>query len=105
MKLRITHYRTVQGPPLPRKIKDAGVTLHTMEELNRGGAVPAARGGATMAQLVDNSGVPLIQGVAYCNPCDPYNKKTGRELAVLRLLENIDTIVKWRSMDKVKRSL
>lgn len=81
--VRFKHFRNRQMIVHPDRL-DAGTMPVTIQI--------APKGGATLAKIYDAEGNHVITGVAYCNPKDQFNKKTGRTIALGRALADLEII-------------
>ena len=83
VRVKVTHLRLHRGenPKLFR--------VYPRESFGTRPNDIAAKGGITSVSLVFPSGIEVI-GTARCYIKDPYNRASGREIALTRALEQID---------------
>jgi hypothetical protein len=66
--------------------------LGTAGNLRREGLVPSGRGGITCVQIIQtvkDTQILLVEGFAYCNPNENFDKKLGTQIALGRALAKL----------------
>lgn len=85
LEVKFSHLRLAEGSPA----LEGGTNLRSMRELREAKLPVSAKGGRTLASILDGEKV-VATGVAQCNAKDPFNYRIGRDIALGRAIKELE---------------